>query len=120
MNTLIADLLFIANIACTPTPITTAEAKVLAIHAAYASGVSTWFVLNAAYEKDQYDRNGIEFRVFAVNQDRDTSSNLAGWFTVDTVTAALTDPIMDGKPIRLPSLKDEQRQLRVLHCQDHQ
>lgn len=117
MSSLISTLVLMTNIACVPSPITNEEAKLLAIHASYASGVSARFVLDAYSEMDQYDPTGIEFRVFATNPDPGTSSNLAGWFTVDTITAALSDPILDGKPIEVPAVQDEQRQLRITHCQ---
>ncbi len=116
MNPVLASLLVVISTGFHPSLITEAEARRLAIDAAYASGVPRRFVLDAEVS-DRTDRR-IAFRVFAQNQDPATSSDLAGWFAVDLETAELSDPILDDKPIALQQVKHEQQALRVLHCRN--
>ena len=115
MTVFAAALSITLSISCSSSAITMAEAKVLAIHAARASGVSDRYDLAA--EEDEQSPIAYIFRVFATNPDPGTASSLAGWFAVNKKTAALTDPFLDDRPIPLPALRDEQIRLRAIHCQ---
>jgi hypothetical protein len=89
------------------------EAKLLAIHAARADGVPNNYVLDA--EVAGQDENSYNFRVFVTNPGPETASNLAGWFTVNLNTAALTDCF--DRPVTFPAVRGEQERLRAAHCQ---
>jgi hypothetical protein len=117
MGAFLTALPLILNIACAASLIRPDEAKVLAIHAARASGVPIRFNLDAEEDGGQTS-DTLTFRVFATNNpDDDTGYNLAGWFTVNVKTADLSDPVFDDKPISIPALRAEQRRLRAEHCQ---
>jgi hypothetical protein len=115
-----AMTLFLAStlavqIACTPSEITLPEAKALAIHAAAAIAAPST-PLNAEVASLSPE-NAWSFRVLATQIGPGSSSNLIGWYSVDKRTAALTDPVLDGKLIAAPNVVAEQAALRASHCQ---
>jgi hypothetical protein len=114
MSGLVAVAALAAQIACTPTEISQNEARVLAIHAA-AIKTPQRFILDAEHVPDLGHGDAWTFRVFTTNPDPGTWSDLAGWYSVNKHTAALTDPL-DDRRIVVIKLKREQAKLRLLHC----
>jgi ABC-type ATPase involved in cell division len=114
MSGLVAAVALAVQIACTPSEISQSEARALAIRAA-AVHTPQRFILDAE-DADFGPKDAWNFRVFTINKDPGTSSDLAGWFSVNKHTASLSDPMLDDRRIVVLTLKREQARLRRLHC----
>ena len=104
----------LSDIACKAGMISVGEAKSLAILAA-GQNVAKRFHLDAESSSDG-PVGTYTFRVFTTNRDPGTTSNLAGWFSVNQKTAVLTDPVRDDRPITILAVRRMQERLRREHC----
>ncbi len=105
------------QVSCAPTDITADEARILAIHAT-AVGARHPDELDATLEPPNTvgPPEAWTFRAFTTHVENHPYSNLAGWFSVNKRTAALTDPVLDDEPISIPQIAEEQAALRRTHC----
>jgi hypothetical protein len=104
-------------VACTPTEISQAEARTLALHATATYVVRGAILDTEAIEHGLGPDDAWTFRVFVRNIPPGTSSNLAGWFSVNKRTAELTNPILDDQPINISQVIAEQKMLIMKHYQ---
>ena len=114
MPIIAVPILVAARIICVPTEITQSEAKSLVLHAeaALAKGAEL-----GAEPSEPFGRpNSWTFRVFAEHPNPTDTSNLMGWYSVNKWSAALTDPVLDDRPITIPAVKGEQKRLQKAHC----
>lgn len=108
---IMAALVFVAQIACTPTAIIQSEAKALAIQVG-ESEANKLATVDAELSEPTDLSNYWTFRVFATNS-RSFSDQ---WVSVDKRTVALSDPISMSALSVSKDVERAQNRLKKIHC----